>query len=354
MKKILTPFIKGNFKLKNHLVMAPMTRCRAIGNIPNDLMAEYYAQRAGAGLIITEATSPSPEGLGYPRIPGIFNEAQIDGWKKTTSAVHARGSRIFLQLMHTGRIGNNENLPKGVKLVGVSDKKADGQIWTDASGMQDYSAPIALTTEGVTNIIDDFVKAAKNAISAGFDGVELHSANGYLFEQFLNPHINTRTDQYGGSVVNRARVIIELCEKLVIAIGKEKIGIRFSPFSTFNDVQPYEVAEVQETYIHLAKELNKLEIAYIHISKNPNIPKEVLDAIRSSFAGTIILCNGLTPESAEEALNDNFADITAFASLFIANPDLDKRIEKNRALDQADPNTFYSADAVGYTDYATL
>lgn len=353
MKKILTSYTKGDFKLKNHLVMAPMTRCRAIDNIPNDLMATYYGQRTGAGLIITEGTSPSPEGLGYARIPGIFNKAQIEGWKKTTSAVHKDGSRIFLQLMHTGRVGNNANLPKDVKMVGVSDKKAQGQIWTDLLGMQDYSEPIALTTEGVKNIIDEYVTAAKNAVAAGFDGIELHSANGYLLEQFLNPHVNNRNDQYGGSVVNRTRAIIELCEKLVVAIGKEKIGIRFSPFSTFNDLQPYDTAEVQETYTHLAKELDKLGITYIHVSKNTDIPKETLNAIRSNFTGTIILCNGLTPESAEEVLNNNFADIAAFGSLFIANPDLDKRIEKNQVLNQADVNTFYSADAIGYTDYAT-
>jgi N-ethylmaleimide reductase len=193
MKKLLSSYTKGSLSLKNHLVMAPMTRSRATGNLPNDLMAEYYGQRSGAGLIVTEGTAPTPEALGYPRIPGVFSELQIEGWKKTTSAVHKGGAKIFLQLMHTGRIGHIDNLPEGATLVGPSMQKAAGQIFTDTLGMQDHSEPVALTTEGVQLVIDGFITAAKNAITAGFDGVELHAANGYLLEQFLNPNVNDRT-----------------------------------------------------------------------------------------------------------------------------------------------------------------
>ena len=208
MKKLFTPFEKGSFKLKNHLVMAPMTRSRAIGNLPNELMATYYAQRSGAGLIVTEGTSPSPEGLGYPRIPGIYSEAQVVGWKKVTDAVHQNGSKIFLQLMHTGRIAHVANLPDGLQPVGPSDIKAAGAIFTDSLGMQEHSVPVALTEEGITRVIADFVNASKNAILAGFDGVELHGANGYLLEQFLNPNVNNREDQYGGNLINRSRLTL--------------------------------------------------------------------------------------------------------------------------------------------------
>jgi N-ethylmaleimide reductase len=354
MKKILSSYMKGSFSLKNHLVMAPMTRSRAINNLPNDLMAEYYGQRSGAGLIITEGTAPTPEALGYPRIPGIFSEPQIAGWKKITSAVHKGGARIFLQLMHTGRIGHNDNLPESVRLVGASEEKAAGQIFTDTSGMQDHSAPIALTAEGVRSVIEGFVIAAKNAVAAGFDGIELHAANGYLLEQFLNPNVNNRTDQYGGSIQKRAKLILDIAERTGAVIGKEKVGIRFSPFSTLGDLGVYNEEEVHETYTYLAKELNAAGIAYIHISSNPNIPKKTLDAIRAGFDGSLILSNGLTPETAEQALNDGIADLVAFGRSFLANPDFEKRIEKATPLNQVNFQTLYTAGATGYTDYPTL
>jgi N-ethylmaleimide reductase len=274
MKKLFSPFAKGPLQLKNHLVMAPMTRSRALNNLPNDLMATYYAQRSGAGLIITEGTAPSPEGLGYPRIPGIYSEAQITGWKKITTAVHQKSSKIFVQLMHTGRIGHNENLPDGLQVVGPSAIKAAGEIFTDTKGMQEHSVPVALTSQGIALVIAGFVKAAENAVQAGFDGVELHAANGYLPEQFLNPNVNNRTDAYGGSLENRSRLIIEMAEKVVAAIGRDKVGIRISPFSTLGDLQPYDTEEVHQTYVHLAAELNKLGIVYIHVSANPAIPEK--------------------------------------------------------------------------------
>jgi len=354
MNKLLTPYTKGSFSLKNHLVMAPMTRSRAIDNIPNDIIAEYYGQRTGAGLIVTEGTSPTPDGLGYPRIPGIFSQAQIDGWKKVTDAVHAGGSKIFLQIMHTGRIGHARNMPDGTDVVGVSRIKADGQIYTDAAGMQDYPEPQTLTTEGVNNIIKGHVTAAKNAIAAGFDGVELHGANGYLIEQFLNPTINDRTDEYGGSVAARTKFVTDMITQIAEAIGKEKIGIRFSPYSALGSQQLYAADEVHETYTHLAQELNKVGIAYIHIGRTQDAQQRTFDAMRTAYNGTIIFCNGFTPETGEAALNDGFADIIAFGRSFLANPDLDKRIAANAALAQPDPKTFFSPGPVGLTDYPTL
>lgn len=354
MNKILTPYTKGPLHLKNHLVMAPMTRSRAVDNIPNDLMAEYYAQRTGAGLIVTEGTAPMPEGLGYPRIPGIFSGDQIAGWMKTTAAVHSGGSRIFLQLMHTGRIGHYDNLPDGAQLVGVSTIKAAGQIFTDKSGMQEHSMPAALTTDGVEAIIEGHVRAARNAMAADFDGIELHGASGYLIEQFLNPAINNRTDAYGGSIQARSKIVVELAAAIAGAIGKEKVGIRFSPFNTLGDLPLYAEEEVHETYRYLAGELEKTGITYIHLASNARIPRKTFDAIRAAFSGTIILCNGLTPETAEKALYDGFADLVAFGRSFIANPDLDKRIAAGALLAQPDVATLYTPGAKGYTDYPTL
>ena len=334
--------------------MAPMTRSRAIDNIPNDLMTTYYGQRTGAGLIITEGTAPTPEALGYPRIPGIFNEAQVAGWKKITTRVHQDGSKIFLQLMHTGRIGHIDNLSEGAILLGASDIKAAGQIFTDSAGMQDHSDPVALTAEGVKTIVEGYVSAAKNATEAGFDGVELHAANGYLLEQFLNPNVNNRSDEYGGSIINRARLTVEVAERVASAIGKAKVGIRFSPFSTLGDLQAYDVDEVHETYAYLAKAMNALDIQYIHISANPGIPQKTFDAIRANFSNTIILCNGLTVETAEDQLNKGFADMVAFGRSFLSTPDFVNRIEKNVLLNQIDFTTLYTPGEKGYTDYPTL
>ncbi|RAK00132.1 N-ethylmaleimide reductase [Larkinella arboricola] len=354
MNKILTPFSRRGLSLKNHLVMAPMTRSRAINNLPNALMASYYAQRTGAGLIITEGTAPTPEALGYPRIPGIFSEDQIEGWQTITSAVHAAGTKIFVQLMHTGRIGHQDNLPDGATLVGASAIKATGQIFTDTAGLQDYSQPQALTTSGVAGVIHSHVVAAQNALKAGFDGIELHGANGYLLEQFLNPVINNRTDEYGGSIRGRSRLIVEMAKAIADTIGPEKVGIRFSPYSTLGDLPSYADDDVHETYAYLAQELDKLAIAYIHIAVNVPIPQKTLDAIRSSFHGTIILCNGLTPQTAEIALHNGFADLVAFGRSFLANPDLAERIARQAELNQPDYTTLYTPGAQGYTDYPLL
>lgn len=351
MEKLFTPFEKGSLKLKNHLVMAPMTRSRAIDNLPNELMAAYYAQRSGAGLIVTEGTSPSPEGLGYARIPGIYSEAQVAGWKKVTEAVHANGTKIFLQLMHTGRIAHVANVPGGLQPVGPSDIRAAGEIYTDSLGMQQHSVPAALTLEGMAHVITDFVNASKNAMLAGFDGVELHGANGYLLEQFLNPNVNNRTDHYGGNLINRSRFVVELVEAIAAAIGADKVGIRFSPFSQTGDQGAYEPTEVHQTYTYLASELDKIGIAYIHVSTHPDIPEQTYKALRSAFGNVIIFCNGLTRESAEAILQDNTADLVAFGRGFLANPDFVSRMKKNVPLNDVDFNTLYAPGEAGYTDY---
>jgi N-ethylmaleimide reductase len=353
MKKLFMPFDDGTLKLKNHIIMAPMTRSRALGNQPNSLMATYYGQRSGAGLIVTEGTSPSPEGLGYPRIPGIFSEAQVEGWKLTTKAVHDHGSKIFLQIMHTGRIGHDSNLPEGYQLMGISDLKATGEIYTDI-GMQEYSAPVALDKSGIARVIADHVKAAKNAIAAGFDGIELHGAHGYLLEQSLNPKINTRTDNYGGSIESRSRLTLEIAQQIAKAIGAEKVGLRISPFLTSNDMPAYDEAEVNETYIYLAAEMNHLGIAYLHLSDNPGIPEKTHLGIREAFHNAIIHCNGLTAETGEAKLQNGSADLVAFGRSFLSNPDFIRRIEKNEALNDIDYTTLYTPGEQGYTDYPVL
>ena len=352
MKKLLAPYKPQAFK--NHIVMAPMTRSRAIGNIPNALMAEYYGQRNGAGLIITEGTAPAPEALGYARMPGIFSSEQIEGWKPVTAAVHQNGSKIFLQLMHTGRIGHFANLPDGVRLVGVSAIPATGEMHTDLMGSQNYSTPEPLTIDGIQEVVTSFVEAAKNAIAAGFDGVELHGANGYLIEQFLNPNVNDRDDQYGGSIENRIRFAVETAQKVADAIGRDKVGIRFSPNSTLGDMQPYDAATARETYALLARNLNQIGLAYLHITVKPETPAATLTAIRAEFKGTIIYNGNFTPETAEAELQKGDANLIAFGRSFLANPDFVERIVAGAPLNQIDFTTIYSPGPKGYTDYPTM
>lgn len=335
--------------------MSPMTRCRAIGNIPNELMAQYYAQRAGAGLIITEGTSPSPNGLGYARMPGIFSQEQIDGWKKVTSAVHHKGGKMVVQLMHAGRISHPLNLPEGAVILAPSAVKPAGQMWTDTAQMQEFPAPKAMSAEEVATAKAEFVAGAKNAMIAGFDGVELHSANGYLLEQFLSPVSNIRTDNYGGSVENRCRFVLEVAAEVAAAIGKDKTGIRLSPYGVASDMPHY--PEIDATYKYLAEQLNSLDIAYVHIVDHsaigaPEVPLQIKQAIRSTFKNTVILAGGHTMESAEAELQSGLADLVGFGRPFINNPDLVERFASNQPL-AADLNmdAFYSADEKGYIDY---
>ncbi len=353
--KLFTPKKVGSIEVKNRVVMAPMTRCRAIGNIPNDLMAEYYQQRSGSGLIITEGTSPSPNGLGYARIPGIFNNQQIDGWKKVTTAVHQGGGKIVVQLMHTGRISHLSNLPEGAEILAPSAVKAAGQMWTDAAAMQDFPVPKAMTPEDLVNTKAEFVSAAKNAVEAGFDGVELHSANGYLLEQFLSPISNIRTDNYGGSIENRCRFVLEVVAAVAQAIGKGKTAIRLSPYGVASDMPHY--PEIDATYNYLSEQLNKLDIAYIHLADHsamgaPEVPVELKKQIRKNFKNTIIVSGGYEKERAETDIQSGLGDLVAFGRPFINNPDLVERMQNNWPLSETlNMDQFYTADEKGYTDY---
>jgi N-ethylmaleimide reductase len=353
--KLFSSYKLGNIDLRNRIVMSPMTRSRAIGNIPNDLIAEFYGQRAAAGLLITEGTSPSPNGLGYSRIPGIFSEAQVEGWKKTTTAVHSKNGKIFVQLMHTGRIGHAANLPAGAKILAPSAVKPAGQIWTDSAGMQDFPVPAAMTVEDLNKTKQEFISAAVNANKAGFDGIELHGANGYLLEQFLSPVSNIRTDSYGGSIENRCRFPLEVVQGAVQAIGKERVGIRLSPYGVASDMPHY--PEIDETYKYLASQLNRLEILYIHIVDHsamgaPQVPIEIKKAIREQFHGTLILSGGYTRERAETELQGGLGDLIAFGRPFINNPDLVERFVHEWPLaNNLDMNTFYTPGEKGYIDY---
>jgi len=353
--KLFSPIKVGAIELKNRIVMAPMTRCRAIDAIPNELMAIYYLQRASAGLIITEGTSPSPNGLGYARIPGIFSEEQILGWKKTTTAVHNSGGKIIIQLMHSGRISHKLNMAEGTQIIAPSAIKPAGQMWTDAKEMQDYPTPKAMTAEDIVLTQAEYVTASKNAIIADFDGVELHSANGYLLEEFLSPVSNVRTDHYGGSIENRCRFVLEVTKAVAIAIGKEKTGIRLSPYGVAGDMANY--PEIDATYDYLTKELNKLGIAYIHLVDHfamgaPAVPVEIKKMIRKNFNNILISCGGYTKETAETDIESGMCDLVGFGRPFINNPDLVERLEHNQELTQnLKMDLFYSAGENGYTDY---
>ncbi len=260
---LFDPFSYRSHPFRNRCVMAPMTRSRAIGNVPNALMAEYYAQRAGAGLIITEGTSPSPNGLGYARIPGLFDAAQVQGWRGVTDAVHARGGRMFVQLMHTGRVTHVENLPRGAQVLGPTDVTCPGEMWTDAHGMQPHNPPRAMTESDIAAAVSEYARSAELAIEAGFDGVELHAANGYLIEQFLNANVNTRTDGYGGSIAARNRFALEVARAVVGAIGADRVGIRLSPYGAFNHTGEY--PDVEPQYLALVQELSALRLVFLHV-----------------------------------------------------------------------------------------
>ncbi len=351
----LSPYQLGHLQLQNRIVMAPMTRSRALNNIPNSLMATYYEQRAAAGLIITEGVSPSPNGLGYARIPGIFNTEQIAGWQLVTEAVHAKGAKIFMQLMHTGRIGHANNLPVGAKILAPSAVIAPGQMWTDNDGMQDHPVPQEMSAEEIIETKNEYVQAARNAVEAGFDGVELHAANGYLLEQFLSPHSNRRTDDYGGSVENRTRFLLEVAQGVSYAIGANRTGIRLSPYGIFNDMPHY--PEIESTYARLADELSKHNLAYIHLVDHssdgaPEVPASIKLIIRERFKNTVILSGGYALGRADDDIKSGAGDLIAFGKPFITNPDLVERLSKRLPLNiKLDASTLYAAGPKGYIDY---
>jgi N-ethylmaleimide reductase len=352
--QLFTPYRLGRIELANRIAMAPMTRNRALGNVPNDLMAQYYAQRAAAGLIITEGVSPSPNGLGYARIPGLFNADHVAGWKAVTAAVHAAGGKIFAQLMHTGRASHVANLPAGAKVVAPSAVALPDAIWVDGQGQVPASLPEAMSAEQVHATLDEYARAGELAIEAGFDGVELHGANGYLIDQFLNSASNKRSDEWGGSVENRIRFAVEAARRTAARIGADRVAMRISPYGVFNGMAPD--AEMDLLYGALAGELSALGLVYIHVVDHssmgaPALPSEVKDLIRNGFEGTYILSGGYDAARAEADLQAGLGELVAFGRPFISNPSLVQKLKSGAALTPPDFNTFYTPAAEGYTDY---
>lgn len=356
LMNLFSPIKIGPYTLKNRIFMAPLTRCRSVeNNVPNDLMARYYEQRAGAGLIISEATQISTMGIGYPCTPGIHTTEQVQGWKKITQAVHDKGGRIFLQLWHVGRISHS-TFHDGKLSVSASAIKPEGEVYT-FEGMKPYETPKALALEEIKAIVKEYVQGAKNAMEAGFDGVEVHGANGYLIDQFLRDGTNIREDAYGGSVENRSRFLFEVIEAVSDAIGSDKVGVRLSPSGTFNDMKD---SNPQEHFSYICKQLNRFNLAYLHIidalegdiKHGANVVD--LSIIRDAFKGVLMTNGGYTKERGTSTIESQQADAVAYGVLYISNPDLAVRFESNAALNEADASTFYTQDAKGYTDYPPL
>jgi N-ethylmaleimide reductase len=351
---LFTPVTLGKLQLKNRIVMAPMTRSRAVGNVPNELMEKYYADRASAGLIITEGTSPSPNGLGYARIPGMFSDEQVRGWKRVNDAVHANGGRIFIQLMHTGRVSHPANMAADARILAPSALAAPGEMWTDSSGMQPHPVPSEMTAGDIAQAIAEYANAAKRAIEAGFDGVELHGANGYMIDQFLNTATNHRTDQWGGSVENRIRFAVETARATAAAIGADRVGMRISPYGAFNGAAPD--AKMDVMYLRLVEELNNIGLAYIHVVDHssmgaPEVSPELKQKIRANFKGKYILSGGYDAARANADLDAQKGDLVAFGRPFISNPDLVQKLQNGAPLIAPDASTFYTPGEKGYTDY---
>lgn len=361
--KLFKSFEKGNLKLVNRVVMAPMTRARNPDGILNDMNAAYYAQRSGtegAGLIITEGTAISTTSTGVLYVPGIYTQEMVDGAKKVTVAVHEKGSKIFTQLWHVGRVSHTSNQPNGQLPVGASYIRAvNSTAWGfDENGQEGFvtcSVPRALETEEVKLIAEDFAHAAACAIKAGFDGVELHGANGYLIEQFLNPHTNNRTDQYGGSIKNRSRFLLEAIDFSIAKIGADRVAIRLTPYGGLHELPHYD--EIEETYEYLAKELQNRGIAYIHIMDQKSrgsfaLPESFLERFRSWYDGIIILAGGMDKKSAEAMIESGIIDLAGFGEPFIANPDLVSRLKNDWPLAEPDRSLHYGGAEEGYLDYS--
>lgn len=352
MKKnsLFTPVKAGAYVLPNRVVMAPMTRSRAGDDgVPSDLTAAYYAQRASAGLIISEGTFPSAMGKGYIRTPGIETDAQVSAWRKVTEAVHARGGRIFLQIMHAGRISHPLHLPGGALPVAPSAVQPAGQSFTQ-EGLKPHVTPRALEIDEIAGIIAEYGRATERAVAAGFDGVELHAASGYLPEQFLSSKTNRRTDRYGGSIANRTRFVLETLAAMTAIAGPERVGIKIAPELGFNDIAD---DTPQETYAYLVKSLSAFELAYLHVVQAaPNTDYHVL--LRPLFTGAYFAGGGLTEAAAESLIEAGRADAVVFGKLFLANPDLPQRLQRRARLNVPNPDTFYTPGAEGYIDYPSL
>ena len=359
---LFSPLTLRPITLPNRLIMAPLTRSRAAdGDVPSDLAVTYYTQRATAGLIISEATQISAQGKGYPKTPGIFTEAQIAGWRKVTDSVHAHGGHIFLQLWHVGRISHPTTQEGGELPVGPSAIKPAGKIYTNSGQEQEFVTPRALGTSELPGIIQQYADAAKHAKDAGFDGVEVHGANGYLLDQFLRDGTNQRTDDYGGSVENRARLLLEATQAVIDVWGADRVGVRLSPYSNFNDMHD---SDPVATFTYAAEKLRGLGITYLHViepvtSDHPmSMPesetKPIAPILREVFCGTFMINGGYNKETGNAAIESGAADLVCFGVPFIANPDLVRRYQTNAALNTPDPSSFYAGDAGGYTDYPAL
>lgn len=360
LKKLNSNYQNGSLTLSNRIVMAPMTRRRAdiqTGS-PLEISALYYQQRSSAGLIITEGTRISPVSMSSLRSPGIYTIEQIEGWKQVADAVHSQNGNIFVQLLHSGRISHTSIQPNGLQPLGPSDIRAEVNCFGyDENGNPSSvpcSSPRAMTTDEIRSTIDDYSRAALNARKAGIDGIELHAANGYLFEQFLSPHLNNRTDDYGGSMENRARLIIESAKACADSIGPDRVSVRFSPDGRQNGIP--ENKDYKAVYIYLAKELQKLNIGFLHISDQKsagsiNIFDDLIKSIRELYKGAIILCGGFNVESAEAALETGLIDLVAFGKPFIANPDFVSRVNHGYPLATPNRATYEDFDGRGYSDY---
>ncbi|MCF6211062.1 MAG: alkene reductase [Gammaproteobacteria bacterium] len=353
MTGLFSPLNIGSLTLPNRVVMAPLTRNRAPDTVATDLLATYYQQRASAGLIITEGAQISPQGVGYPATPGIHSEAQVEGWRKTTSAVHSAGGRIYIQLWHVGRV-SHPDFHHGELPVAPSAIAPAGQAFTD-EGLKPFVTPRALACDELPGIVTLYRQAALNAMQAGFDGVEIHAANGYLLDQFLRDGSNRRDDDYGGSLENRSRLLLEVTTAVCKAIGSDKVGVRISPVNEFNDMRD---SDPQTTFNHVATSLSSLNLAYLHVVE-VNMAGESSAAcdmrqILDRFAGTYIANGGYDKAHANTAIADGRADAVSFGVPFIANPDLVARFHLDAPLNNADPDTFYGGNEKGYTDYPFL
>lgn len=355
-KTLFEPYTLGSVTLSNRVVMAPLTRNRAgQGFVPSELAAIYYSQRASAGLLISEATQISQQGQGYQDTPGIYTQAQIDGWRAVTEAVHAKGGHIFLQLWHVGRVSHVDLQPEGAAPVAPSALRAATKVFVNNS-FEDASEPRALEVSEMAGIVNEFRVAAANAIAAGFDGVEIHGANGYLLDQFLKDGSNVRTDAYGGSVENRARLLLEVTAAVVEEIGADRTGIRISPVSPANGVSS---TDPQTQFDYVVDQLDALGLVYLHVVEGATGgPREAapfdFGSLRQRFNNTYIANNGYDLSLATSRLNDDKADLIAFGRPFIANPDLVERLRTDAALSAFDPATLYGGSAAGYIDYPTL
>jgi N-ethylmaleimide reductase len=348
---LFTPLQFGQIELRNRIVMAPMTRSRAgEGALPQAIVETYYRQRAGAGLIISEGVFPSLTGKGYVRTPGLVNGEQVSAWKQITDAVHDGGGRIFMQVMHCGRISHPSMQPGGALPLAPSPIQPAGQVWTD-TGLADFVTPREASLAEITEIIEAYGHATTRALEAGFDGVELHGAAGYLPEQFLASGSNVRNDSYGGSAQNRARFMLELLEAMLAAAGAERVGLKISPEMNFNSIHD---ANPVETYGYLVDQLPSLNLAYLHVALfgQPSVDYHAL--LRPRFAGRYFVGGGLTQATASAILASGQADAAVFGAAFIANPDLPERMKRSAPLNAPDPATFYSDGAAGYIDYPAL